>query len=278
VGQVRSLANDGAAVLLVTHNVIEAERSVDRLAILDHGRVLTGGHAGRAQGGDRDELRLELVLDSDAGAIEAPQFTGPHVIMGNRIVATVPTRLAGEAATWARDLRQTGRIEEFSLAPATLEDAYVALVGATSVPTAHRRRPMSALRSYRLLVIWQARRMRMFLPLGIVVQALFAFGSWPAIPPLPTMDRTTILYLATGGPVIALITMGLVAVPQLVSAAKTEGTLAYMRSLPIPRLVYLLADMTVWLVVVLPGVVFAVIIARSVSAWTCRSARSWFRP
>jgi ABC-2 type transport system ATP-binding protein len=132
--QVRSLANDGAAVLLVTHNVIEAERSVDRLAILDHGRVLTEGTPAELKAGIADELRLELVLDSDADAIEAQQFTGPHVVMGNRIVATVPTRLAGEAATWARDLRQTGRIEEFSLAPATLEDAYVALVGATSVP------------------------------------------------------------------------------------------------------------------------------------------------
>ena len=133
-GQVRSLANDGAAVLLVTHNVIEAERSVDRLAILNHGRVLTEGTPAELKAGIADELRLELVLDSDADAIEAQQFTGPHVVMGNRIVATVPTRLAGEAATWARDLRQTGRIEEFSLAPATLEDAYVALVGATSVP------------------------------------------------------------------------------------------------------------------------------------------------
>ena len=133
-GQVRSLANDGAAVLLVTHNVIEAERSVDRLAILDHGRVLTEGTPAELKAGIADELRLELVLDSDADAIEAQQFTGPHVVMGNRIVATVPTRLAGEAVTWARDLRQTGRIEEFSLAPATLEDAYVALVGATSVP------------------------------------------------------------------------------------------------------------------------------------------------
>ena len=120
---------------------------------------------------------------------------------------------------------------------------------------------MSALRSYQLLVMWQARRMRMFLPLGILVQALFALGIVAGYPLLfPTIDRTTILYLATGGPVIALITMGLVAVPQMVSAAKTEGTLAYMRSLPIPRLVYLLADMTVWLVVVLPGVVFAVVI------------------
>jgi ABC-2 type transport system permease protein len=120
---------------------------------------------------------------------------------------------------------------------------------------------MSALRSYRLLVTWQGRRMRMFLPLGILVQALFALGIVAGYPLLfPTIDRTTILYLATGGPVIALLTMGLVVVPQMVSSAKTEGTLAYMRTLPIPRVTYLLADMTVWLTVVLPGVALAVVI------------------
>ena len=136
--QVRSLADDGAAVLLVTHNVIEAERSVDRLAILDHGRVLTEGTPAELKSGIADELRLELVLDPETGRIETPQFTGPHTVVGNRIVATVPARMAGEAATWARDLRRAGRIEEFSLAPATLEDAYVALVGsttATATPT-----------------------------------------------------------------------------------------------------------------------------------------------
>ena len=128
-GQVRSLADDGAAVLLVTHNVIEAERSVDRLAILDHGRVLTEGTPAELKAGIADDLRLELVLDPEAGVLETPQFTGPHVVTGNRVVATVPARMAGEAATWARDLRQTGRIEEFSLSPATLEDVYVTLVG-----------------------------------------------------------------------------------------------------------------------------------------------------
>jgi ABC-2 type transport system permease protein len=120
---------------------------------------------------------------------------------------------------------------------------------------------MSAFRSYRLLVGWQARRMRMFLPLGIMVQALFALGIVAGYPLLfPSIDRTTILYLATGGPAISLISMGLVAVPQLVAQARTEGTLDYMRSLPVPRIVYLLADLTVWLVVVLPGVVFAVVV------------------
>jgi ABC-2 type transport system permease protein len=120
---------------------------------------------------------------------------------------------------------------------------------------------MSALRSYRLLVTWQALRLKTFLPLAIVVQALFAFGIVVGYPLLfPSLDPATVLYLATGAPAISLITMGLVAVPQVVAQARTEGSLDYMRTLPVPRLVYLLADMTVWLAIVLPGVAFAIVV------------------
>ncbi len=120
---------------------------------------------------------------------------------------------------------------------------------------------MSALRSYRLLVLWRVRRMKGFLPLAVVVQTLFAFGIVAGYPLLfPAIDRTTILYLATGAPAITIITMGLVAVPQLVAQAKTEGSLEYIRTLPVPRVLYLLADMTVWLGIVLPGVAFAIVV------------------
>jgi ABC-2 type transport system permease protein len=120
---------------------------------------------------------------------------------------------------------------------------------------------MSPLRSYLLLVTWQAHRLRTFLPLAIVVQSLFAFGIVVGYPLLfPQIDQTTVLFLATGAPAITLITMGLVAVPQVVAQARTEGSLSYMRTLPVPRVVYLLADMTVWLVIVLPGVVFAIVV------------------
>ncbi len=120
---------------------------------------------------------------------------------------------------------------------------------------------MSTLHSYGLLLEWQARRLKGFLPLAIVVQGLFALGIVVGYPMLfPRMDRLTILFLATGAPAITLITMGVVAVPQLVAQAKTEGTLDYMRALPIPRLVYLFADLTVWLAVVLPGVAFAIVV------------------
>ncbi|MFO7532754.1 MAG: ABC transporter permease [Candidatus Limnocylindrales bacterium] len=123
---------------------------------------------------------------------------------------------------------------------------------------------MYLLRSYSLLVRWQALRLKSFLPLAIVVQVLFALGIVAGYPLLfPQIDELTILFLATGAPSIALITMGLVALPQVVSQAKLQGTLDYMRSLPVPRMVYLLADLTVWLLIVLPGVAFAV----ALGAW-----------
>jgi len=120
---------------------------------------------------------------------------------------------------------------------------------------------MLALRRYGLLVTWQTLRLKRFLPLAMVVQALFAFGIIVGYPLLfPSIDRGTILFLATGAPAITLLSMGLVAVPQVVAQAKVEGTLEFMRTLPIPRLVYLFADMTVWLAIVLPGLVFAVVV------------------
>jgi ABC-2 type transport system ATP-binding protein len=127
--QVRSLADEGAAVLLVTHNVIEAERSVDRLAILDHGRVLAEGTPADLKAGVAEGLRLEIVLEPAAAAPARPEFATSYVAAGSRIVATVPALRGGDAALWAQSLRQAGRIDEYTLGPATLEDAYVALVG-----------------------------------------------------------------------------------------------------------------------------------------------------
>jgi ABC-2 type transport system ATP-binding protein len=131
--QVRALADEGAAVLLVTHNVVEAERSVDRLAILDHGRVLTEGTPAELKAGIADDLNLELVLEPGAVAPTLPAYARTATETGSRLVARIPVSMGGDAASWAQDLRRAARIEEYSIAPATLEDAYVALVGA--VPT-----------------------------------------------------------------------------------------------------------------------------------------------
>ncbi len=127
--QVRVLADHGAAVLLVTHNVIEAERSVDRLAILDEGKVVAKGTPASLKALLGAELRLELVLDP---AVEEPPvspFGRPAVPFGNRLVVGVPADSAGQAVAWVESLKRAGTVEEFTLGPATLEDVYVALAG-----------------------------------------------------------------------------------------------------------------------------------------------------
>ena len=130
---------------------------------------------------------------------------------------------------------------------------------------------MRTLRSYWLLIEWQALRLQSFLVLAIVVQVAFAFGIVVGYPLLfPQIDDMTVLFLATGAPAITLITMGLVALPQVVAQSRMEGSLDYMRSLPVPRMVFLMADLTVMLAIVLPGVVFAV----AVGAWALDLALS----
>jgi ABC-2 type transport system permease protein len=120
---------------------------------------------------------------------------------------------------------------------------------------------MFALRSYQLLIRWQVLRLKSFIPLAMVVQGLFAVGIVAGYPLLfPELDQLTMLFLATGAPAITLITVGLVAVPQVVSQAKTQGSLEYMRSLPVPRMAFLLADLSVWLLIVLPGLAFALVV------------------
>lgn len=60
---VRELGRDGGTTcLLVTHNVLEAEWAVQRVAIVDRGRVVALGTPGELKARLGDEVRLEVVL------------------------------------------------------------------------------------------------------------------------------------------------------------------------------------------------------------------------
>jgi ABC-2 type transport system ATP-binding protein len=122
--QVRRLADDGAAVLLVTHNVLEAERCVDRLAIIDHGRVVAGGTPAELKAQLGAPLRLELVLEPDAAPPRTSPF-GDAVAVGRRLLMDVDVHDASPAITWASQLRDDHIVAEFMLGPASLEDVYV---------------------------------------------------------------------------------------------------------------------------------------------------------
>lgn len=126
--EVQSLARQGSAVLLVTHNVLEAERVVDRLAIVDQGKVRGMGTPAHLKQDEGDAMHIELILEPGAAELPLPDFLQQPVTVNRRIVAQVDSAKITAAIEWARGLKKSGIIEEFSLGPTTLEDIYIRLV------------------------------------------------------------------------------------------------------------------------------------------------------
>jgi len=118
----------------------------------------------------------------------------------------------------------------------------------------------TAVRQTLLLAQWQFRRQAAYLPLMVVVQVFMAvatvigYGLLVGDP-----DPATALYLATGAPTVTLITIGLVITPQMLSQSRTEGSLDWMRTLPVPRTAFLVSDLLVWTLLALPGMLLGVL-------------------
>ncbi len=127
--QVRALADTGAAVLLVTHNVVEAERSVDRLAILDRGRVIADGTPEGLKAEVATDLHMELAVEPGRTLATLPDFVTSSTADHSRVLLRLPGGRAAEAVAWATAQKAAGALEEYTLGPATLEDVYVELVG-----------------------------------------------------------------------------------------------------------------------------------------------------
>jgi ABC-2 type transport system ATP-binding protein len=126
--EVQALAKQGSTVLLVTHNILEAERVVNRLAIIDQGKVKGLGTPASLKEAEGDAMRLELILEPGAAEPALPGYLKRPVVVNRRILGTVNPSDISNAIVWARQLKESGIIEEFALGPATLEDVYVRLV------------------------------------------------------------------------------------------------------------------------------------------------------
>lgn len=124
--QIRALADDGTAVLLVTHNVVEAEKAVERLVIMDEGRVIAQGTPASLRNGRDHQLRLELVaIDHDMAVELAQKTTGTAA--GVRVTAAIDIDDSADSIAWAHKQQKEGLIEEFSISPVSLEDIYIDL-------------------------------------------------------------------------------------------------------------------------------------------------------
>ncbi|MGV9551353.1 ABC transporter ATP-binding protein [Streptomyces ardesiacus] len=135
--QIRELADRGHAVLLVTHNVVEAERSVDRIVVMGAGKVLAEGTAAQLRSRAPGDLRLELTAAVPDRLPELPArlpVEGQPLVTSRRMAVPIASGAASTALAWAQELRDAGQIDEFALVPVGLEDVYLQLVGGEDTP------------------------------------------------------------------------------------------------------------------------------------------------
>jgi ABC-2 type transport system permease protein len=76
----------------------------------------------------------------------------------------------------------------------------------------------------------------------------------------PAITPNIAKLLTTGAPTMSLLMVGLVVVPQMVSDSKSQGTFDYIWSLPVPRMIYVAADATIYILLSIPGIVLSLTI------------------
>jgi ABC-2 type transport system ATP-binding protein len=132
------LKGAGRTIILTTHYMDEAERLCDRVAVMDHGRIIALGTpkeliatmGGKKGGGDQivefavgDGALVDAALLSGIPGVESHRLhAGLHQLFVTELHTTVPPIFASLAA-------QGAHLTEFRTHSATLEDVFVTLTG-----------------------------------------------------------------------------------------------------------------------------------------------------
>jgi len=127
---IKSLAHR-KTIIFTTHNMDEAERVADRVAIIDHGRLLVvdSPEQLKRQVGEGDVLELELTADVE----KAVQSLKPLVSQVSTSNNTVSLRARGMIERLPAILESLRRVDaypvEVRLRPTSLEDVFISLTG-----------------------------------------------------------------------------------------------------------------------------------------------------
>ena len=117
------------------------------------------------------------------------------------------------------------------------------------------------IRSFKLMMKWQLLSLKPVLPMALMFQLFIAFAVVYGFGFMyPKIDPISAKYIVTGVTTLALVTLGLVMVPQNIAQMKTNKTFDYLWSLPISRLIFPLTDFLLWSIVVLPGVIITLLL------------------
>ena len=125
--EIKKLTGQGKGVILVTHNVTEAENVVDKVAILHHGKILTYGTTAQVSGKNEKDLRLTFLPAKGFAMKCLPEWADDRLTMEDRIGFAVQKERLHLAIDWVREQTAGGAVYDYSLSESTLEDTYIRL-------------------------------------------------------------------------------------------------------------------------------------------------------
>lgn len=122
----RHLAESGSMVIVVSHNLLEVQRAVDRIILMKEGKVVIDGSPSTLAAAAG--LTLMSVHNACEGALTSmPEYSHLEEASHNAVVMTLSREQVPAAVRWGAAAMDNGSIDSFSLQPTSLESLYRSL-------------------------------------------------------------------------------------------------------------------------------------------------------
>jgi ABC-type multidrug transport system ATPase subunit len=135
----------GTTIILVTHNVLEAEKVIQRVGIINQGKIMALGDVGELKARVDQRMRLELLLYRNGESTNniTLQFletiTGGEVLQqgSNHYIVLVERHRLEEVIGLVISTVGMDNLNDFRILTPSLEDVYMQLGGGKDLVTAN---------------------------------------------------------------------------------------------------------------------------------------------